>query len=182
MKITVRNKKTNKTFTVDAVDEEPKNGRIHRPANVSDADDKKEEDLKLTKKEIEDLKELASLVPELKKLLKVEEEEHKDDDKGDDKEEEAEEVEEFEEEAQDSDEDDSDNEEEVILEEEEKEEEIDEDEDEEDVLEDECGDGVHDSKASIGSIEANVADSDTLSREEEVAKAFDSRYKKALNK
>ena len=67
---------------------------------------------------------------------------------------------------------------------EEKETEIDEDEDEEDVLEDECGDEeIHDSsKASIGSIEVNVGDSETLTKEEEVAKAFDSRYSKALNK
>lgn len=205
MKIIVRNNKTNRTFTVDAK-EKFANGKIHKVSdedknkaketeNVEDADKKAE--AKLSEADIKALKDLLAVAPDLIKLVKPDDKDDKDDkskskQKAKSKEDDSDKDDDFSEEddedviEEDEQLDSTESKEEPIIEEEVKEfdSDIDEDEDdEEDVIEDDCGDDIHDSKASIGSIEdkKSVADSDTISHEDEVAKCFAERYK-CLNK
>lgn len=122
----------------------------------------------LTDEEIEQVKELLGLLPDLKAL--VEDHSAKDDEE---KEEEAEEEQEAEEEVQDEESDD------VLLESEEDEEEL--IDSEEEIVSEEDLEEIHDSKASIGAIERNVTDS-VYDNELDVADSFDKRYKTQLKK
>lgn len=177
-KFVVNKAKTNNTFTGDSIGsgENKTQHRLRRPVEhvkPKDAEEKSEKP-ELSEKEIDSLKELAKLLPELKKLLESKpEEEPEDEDEGDD---EGDEV---------GDEDEAIEEDDVIIEEEQEDDQpIDEEEEEEEEeeVEDTCGGSAHDSLASIGSIEAKNTTDSVLAHEQEVASAFDSRYKKSLRK
>lgn len=174
-KFVVRNKRTNTTFHVEQTDERPVARRMRRPAPVQ-AETHDSDAPELTKKEIETLKEFIKFIPDIKKLLEPEDKPEDEEDEGED-------------------EGGTDDEgiagpeegdgEDVILEEEQEEELIDEEEEEEGEetqAEDGCGSRAHDSRASFGSMVARSVGDNVLVKEEEVAKAFDSRYTKSLRK
>ena len=178
MKRFVVNKtKTNNSFTGDSIGsgEKKTQYRLRRSVEHVKSNDAEEKSgkLELSEKEIESLKELAKLLPELKKLLESEPDKKSEDEDEDD--EEGDEV---------GDKDEVIEEDDVIIEEEQKDDQpIDEEEEEEEEeVEDTCGGSTHDSLASIGSIEAKNTSDSVLAHEEEVASAFDSRYKKSLRK
>lgn len=177
-KFVVKNKKTNTTFHVEEVGDQTKARRLTRPvenpAAVGDADKPE-----LTKEEIESLKELAELLPELKKLLKP-----KDDDEAGDSDEDGAGESEAEGETNDEGETKPGQGEGDVVFEEEQDELIDEEEEEGDEAsaEDGCGAHADDSRASFGSIVARDVGDSVLAQEEEVAQAFNSRYTKSLIK
>lgn len=164
----------------------------------STADEKKEENksekIELTAEQLEQFEELVKLLPDLKKLLKGEskEKEEKKEEKEPEKEGEKESEKEEKEPAKKGDEapenlPEEDESSKIILEGSEdntNDESENEFEEEEDVIEDEGGSGINDSAFNPGVIEQkNVSDSisDTVSHEQEVAQAWDERYKKMLN-
>ncbi len=170
----------------------------------STADEKKEENksekIELTAEQLEQFEELVKLLPDLKKLLKgeskekeekKEEKEPKEEAEKESKKEEKPEEEEKEaakkgDEAPETNPTQEEESSEILLEGSE-DNTFDEEQnefEEEDVIEDEGGSGVNDSALNPGVIEQkNVSDSinDTISHEQEVANAWDERYKKMLN-